>query len=136
VELHKVECLKYLQHFHVKLPMRFFGRRTILLLLVWCFAICPTNVFLSQFICLHAQMSFDSWLWNWESNQWDCLLEHRSCNRNLTVNIEWFKIIVDKSGSYVRGFMWQLCGWVRVDISLTVHSRAILKVVKSMCNGI
>jgi hypothetical protein len=43
---------------------------------------------------------------------------------------------VDKSGNYVRKFMWQLCGWDRVDISLTVHSRAILKVVKSMCNGI
>jgi hypothetical protein len=43
---------------------------------------------------------------------------------------------VDKCGNYVRKFMWQLCGWDRVDISLTVHSRAILKVVKSMCNGI
>jgi hypothetical protein len=32
--------------------------------------------------------------------------------------------------------MWQLCGQDRVDISLTVHSCAILKVVKSMCNGI
>jgi hypothetical protein len=35
--------------------------------------------------------------------------------------------------------MWQLCGSDRVDnvdISLTVHSRAILKTVKSMCNGI
>jgi hypothetical protein len=83
-----------------------------LLLLLCCFAICPTNVvvvlFLFQFICLHAQMSFDSWLWNCESNQSDCLLEHRSCNRN--VNIGWFKIIVDKSGNYVRKFIWQLCG--------------------------
>jgi hypothetical protein len=26
--------------------------------------------------------------------------------------------------------------WDRVDISLTVHSRAVLKIVKSMCNGI
>jgi hypothetical protein len=26
--------------------------------------------------------------------------------------------------------------WDIVDISLTVHSRAILKIVKSMCNGI
>jgi hypothetical protein len=29
-----------------------------------------------------------------------------------------------------------LCGNCVVDISLTVHSRAILKIVKSMCNGI
>jgi hypothetical protein len=31
-----------------------------------------------------------------------------------------------------------LCGNCvgRIDISLTVHSRAILKIVKSMCNGI
>jgi hypothetical protein len=26
--------------------------------------------------------------------------------------------------------------WVGADISLTVHSRAILKIIKSMCNGI
>jgi hypothetical protein len=26
-------------------------------------------------------------------------------------------------------------GGCRVDISLTVHSRAILKIVKAMCNG-
>jgi hypothetical protein len=45
-------------------------------------------------------------------------------------------MIVDKYGNYVRKFMWRLCGWDRVDISLTVHSRAILKIVKSMCNGI
>jgi hypothetical protein len=32
--------------------------------------------------------------------------------------------------------MWQLCGWDGVDISLTVHSRTILKIVKSTCNGI
>jgi hypothetical protein len=34
-------------------------------------------------------------------------------------------MIVDKYGNYVRKFMWQLCGWNRADISLTVHSRAI-----------
>jgi hypothetical protein len=45
-------------------------------------------------------------------------------------------MIVNKYGNYVRKFMWQLCRWDRVDISLTVHSRAILKIVKSMCNGI
>jgi hypothetical protein len=33
-------------------------------------------------------------------------------------------MIVDKYGNYVRKFM------------LTVHSRAILKILKSMCNGI
>jgi hypothetical protein len=43
---------------------------------------------------------------------------------------------VDKYGNYVRKFMWQLCGWGRVDISLTVDSRAILKIVESMCNDI
>jgi hypothetical protein len=32
--------------------------------------------------------------------------------------------------------MWQLCGYERVDISLTAHSCAILKIVTSMCNGI
>jgi hypothetical protein len=31
--------------------------------------------------------------------------------------------------------MWQLCGYDRVDISLTVPSSAVLKIVKSMCNG-
>jgi hypothetical protein len=45
-------------------------------------------------------------------------------------------MIVDKYGNYVRKCMWQLCGLDRVDISLTVHSRAVLKIVKSMCNGI
>jgi hypothetical protein len=30
--------------------------------------------------------------------------------------------------------MWSLCGEDRVDTSLTVHNRAILKIVKSMCN--
>jgi hypothetical protein len=40
-------------------------------------------------------------------------------------------MIVD--GSYVRKFMRQLCVWDRVDISLRVHSRAILKIVK--CDG-
>jgi hypothetical protein len=46
-------------------------------------------------------------------------------------------MVVDKYGNYVRKCMWQLCGWDRVDISLVsiVHSRAILKIVKSMCNG-
>jgi hypothetical protein len=43
---------------------------------------------------------------------------------------------VAKYGNYVRKFMWQLCGWDTVDISLTVHSRAILKIVKSTYNGI
>jgi hypothetical protein len=43
---------------------------------------------------------------------------------------------VDKSGNYVHKFLWQLCGWDRVDIFLTVYSRTILKVVKSMCNEI
>jgi hypothetical protein len=42
-------------------------------------------------------------------------------------------MIVDKYGNYVRKFMWQHC---RVDISLTVHGRTILKIVKSTCNGI
>jgi hypothetical protein len=37
---------------------------------------------------------------------------------------------------WVRKFMWQLCGYERVDISLTAHSCAILKIVTSMCNGI
>jgi hypothetical protein len=45
-------------------------------------------------------------------------------------------MIVDKYGNYVGKFMWQLCGWGTVDISLTVHSCAILKIVKLMCNGI
>jgi hypothetical protein len=45
-------------------------------------------------------------------------------------------MIVDKYGNYVRKFMWELCGQDRVDICLTVHSRAILKIVKSMCNAI
>jgi hypothetical protein len=45
-------------------------------------------------------------------------------------------MIADKYGNHVRKFMWQLCGYDRVDISLTVHSRAILEIVKSMCNGI
>jgi hypothetical protein len=44
-------------------------------------------------------------------------------------------MIVDKYGIYVRKFMWQLCGEDSVDISLTVHSRAILKIVKSTCSG-
>jgi hypothetical protein len=57
-------------------------------------------------------MLFDRWLWNWESNQSDCLLEHRSCNRNR--NIEWFKIMVDKSGNYVRKLMWQRVGRIEL----------------------
>jgi hypothetical protein len=39
-------------------------------------------------------------------------------------------------GSSVRKCVWQLCTWDRDDISLTVHSGAILKIVKSMYNGI
>jgi hypothetical protein len=27
-------------------------------------------------------------------------------------------MIVDKYGNYVRKFMWQLCGWGRVDICI------------------
>jgi hypothetical protein len=45
-------------------------------------------------------------------------------------------MIVAKYGNHARKCMWQLCGQGRVDISLTVHSRAILKTVKSMCNDI
>jgi hypothetical protein len=33
-------------------------------------------------------------------------------------------MIVDKYGNYVRKFMWQLCGWDRVDICMTFHRRA------------
>jgi hypothetical protein len=40
-------------------------------------------------------------------------------------------MIVAKYGNYVRKFMWQMCGVDRADIFLTVHSRAILKIVKS-----
>jgi hypothetical protein len=38
-----------------------------------------------KFIYLHVQMSFDSWLSNCESNQSGCVLEHRSCNRNVNI---------------------------------------------------
>jgi hypothetical protein len=31
---------------------------------------------------------------------------------------------VDKYANYVRKCMWQLCGWGRVDISMTFHKRA------------
>jgi hypothetical protein len=41
-----------------------------------------------------------------------------------------------KSAPSISLYDVQLCGQDRVDISLTVHSRAILKVVTSMCNGI
>jgi hypothetical protein len=40
-----------------------------------------------------------------------------------------FKMIIDKYGNYVRKCMWQLRGTDRGNISLTVHSRAILKIV-------
>jgi hypothetical protein len=33
-------------------------------------------------------------------------------------------MIVDKYGNYVRKFMWQLCGWGRVDICMTFRKRA------------
>jgi hypothetical protein len=33
-------------------------------------------------------------------------------------------MIVAKYGNYVRKFMWQLCGWGRVDICMTFHKRA------------
>jgi hypothetical protein len=33
-------------------------------------------------------------------------------------------MIVDRYGNYARKFMWQLCGWGRVDISMTFHRRA------------
>jgi hypothetical protein len=33
-------------------------------------------------------------------------------------------MIMDKYGSYVRKFMWQLCGWGGVDICMTFHMRA------------
>jgi hypothetical protein len=33
-------------------------------------------------------------------------------------------MIVDKYGNYVRKFMWQLCGWGRVDICMTFHKHA------------
>jgi hypothetical protein len=32
-------------------------------------------------------------------------------------------MIVDTYGNYVRKFMWQLCGWGRVDICMTFHMR-------------
>jgi hypothetical protein len=62
-------------------------------------------------------------LWNrtldqifiWTTNKWQ--IAYYS-------NIGWFKIIVDKYGNYVRKFMWQLCGWGRIDIFLTFHKRA------------
>jgi hypothetical protein len=38
--------------------------------------------------------------------------------------IGWFKMIVRKYGDYVRKFMWQLCGWGRVDNCMTFHKRA------------
>jgi hypothetical protein len=33
-------------------------------------------------------------------------------------------MVVDKYGNYVRKFMWQLCGWGRVEICVTFHMRA------------
>jgi hypothetical protein len=33
-------------------------------------------------------------------------------------------MIVDKYGNFVRKFMWQLCGWGRVDLCMTFHKRA------------
>jgi hypothetical protein len=46
-------------------------------------------------------------------------------------------MIVGKYGNYVRKCVWQLCVrcvYDRFDISLTVHSRTIFKIVKSTCN--
>jgi hypothetical protein len=37
-------------------------------------------------------------------------------------------MIMHKCDNYVRKCMWQLCRYDRVDISLTVHSRTILKI--------
>jgi hypothetical protein len=34
------------------------------------------------------------------------------------------KLGVLYNGIYVRKFMWQLCGWGRVDICMTFHMRA------------
>jgi hypothetical protein len=33
-------------------------------------------------------------------------------------------MIVAKYGNYVRKFIWQLCGWGRVEICMTFHKRA------------
>jgi hypothetical protein len=33
---------------------------------------------------------------------------------------------MDKYGKYVQKFMWQLCGWDRVDICMTFHKRAFV----------
>jgi hypothetical protein len=33
-------------------------------------------------------------------------------------------MVVDKSGNYVRKFMWQLYGWRIFDICMTFHMRA------------
>jgi hypothetical protein len=33
-------------------------------------------------------------------------------------------MIVDKYGNHVRTFMWQPCGWGRVDNCMTFHMRA------------
>jgi hypothetical protein len=38
-------------------------------------------------------------------------------------------MMADKYGNYVRKFMWQLCALDRVDVSLTVHRQAILKIL-------
>jgi hypothetical protein len=33
-------------------------------------------------------------------------------------------MIADKHGNHVRTFMWQPCGWGRVDNCMTFHMRA------------
>jgi hypothetical protein len=46
-------------------------------------------------------------------------------------------MVVDKYGNYLCGNSLGRIELTRgVDISLAVHSRAILKIVKSMCSGI
>jgi hypothetical protein len=47
-------------------------------------------------------------------------------------------MIVDKYGYYVRKFMWHgnCVGRIELTFLWTVHSRAILKILKSMCNDI
>jgi hypothetical protein len=43
-------------------------------------------------------------------------------------------MIVDKYGNYVRKFMWQLCGWGRVDIHNHFESPNIIALLDNFQN--
>jgi hypothetical protein len=89
--------------------------------LKWCrlLYISQLNSNVSIFLCNIEKIQTLTCTTNWHSCFSDVKYNRYLFIPFYCIHIYW--VVVDKCDNCVRGFMWRLCGWGRVDICMTFH---------------